>query len=232
MPALKRIVLALMLLFALVLPTVARADVASVQTTWRLLDYIAVDYRGAVQDGRIISELEYDEMREFTASVTERLGALPDHPAKTELIAAARQLQAEVLRRAPPPEVERRARDLGERLLAAYPVPMAPTAVPDLARGQALYAAHCASCHGTDGAARTETAAALEPPPIDFTDRARARDRSLFALYQVTSQGLEDTAMQSFAQLPVEDRWALVAYVGRFAYPPDLAAQGEPIWRD
>ncbi|MGZ8361852.1 MAG: FTR1 family iron permease, partial [Allosphingosinicella sp.] len=54
---------------------------------------------------------------------------------------------------------------------------------------------------------------------------------SLFALYQVTSQGLEDTAMQSFAHLPVEDRWALAAYVGRFAYPADLAAEGERIWR-
>ena len=34
------------------------------------------------------------------------------------------------------------------------------------------------------------------PPPIDFTDRARARERSLFALYQVIDQGLEESAMQ------------------------------------
>jgi high-affinity iron transporter len=39
--------------------------IAAVQTTWRLLDYLAVDYPGAVRDGRIVSQAEYDEMREF-----------------------------------------------------------------------------------------------------------------------------------------------------------------------
>ena len=68
----------LLLLAALVLPSTARADTAAVQTTWRLLDYIAVDYRGAVENGRVISPFEYAEMREFSASVTQRLGALPD----------------------------------------------------------------------------------------------------------------------------------------------------------
>ena len=102
-------------------------------------------------------------------------------------------------RKAPPAEVERLARGLGHRLLAAYPVPLAPAAVPDLARGARLYAEHCASCHGATGAADTAMARQLDPPPIAFTDRGRARERSLFALYQVIEQGLEGTAMQSFA---------------------------------
>ena len=42
----------------------------------------------------------------------------------------------------------------------------------------------------------------MDPPPIAFTDRARARERSLFALYQVIDQGLEGTAMASFAICP------------------------------
>ena len=44
------------------------------------------------------------------------------------------------------------------------------------------------------------------------------------------SQGLEGTAMQSFAQLPDADSWALAFRAGRFAYPDALAQQGEAIW--
>ena len=72
--------------------------------------------------------------------------------------------------------------------------------------------------------------AKLDPPPIAFADRARARDRSLFGLYQVIGQGLEGTAMQSFAALPEDDRWALAFHAGGLAYRD--AAAGAQIWRE
>src|SRR3546814_17897170 len=71
----------------------------------------------------------------------------------------------------------------------------------------------------------------MDPPPIDFTDRARARERSLFALYQVIEQGLEGTAMPGFSHLPPEDRWVLAFHVGQFAYPSSAAQAGERIWQ-
>ncbi|HYI49873.1 MAG TPA: cytochrome c/FTR1 family iron permease [Allosphingosinicella sp.] len=229
--SLKRAFLPLLFLAILALPTSARADDAAVQTAWRLLDYIAVDYRGAVAGGRVISATEYTEMREFSASVTQRLSALPAHQAKARLVADARTLEAAVARMAAPDEVDRMARGLGQRLLAAYPVPLAPGAAPDLARGARLYAQHCASCHGATGRADTDAARRLDPPPIAFTDRARARDRSLFGLYQVIGQGLEGTAMTSFASLAPGDRWALAFYAGTLAYPEALARAGEADWR-
>lgn len=218
-----------LLLLAFAAP--ARADDAAVQTAWRLLDYVAVDYRGAVADGRVISTAEYAEMREFSASVTARLGALPANPARAALVGEARQLEAAVVRKAPPAEVDRMARSLAGRLLAAYPVPLAPAAAPDLAAGARLYAANCASCHGAAGLADGPAATGMDPPPIAFADRARARERSTFALYQVIEQGLEGTAMQSFAHLPAADRWALAFHIGRFAYPEALVAQGEALWQ-
>jgi len=220
-----------LLLIALPVPARAQAPSQAVQTAWRLLDYVAVDYRGAVADGRVISAAEYAEMREFSASVTTRLGALPANPARAALIAEARQLEAAVARKAPPQEVDRMARALGGRLLATYPVPLAPAAAPDLAAAARLYAANCASCHGATGLADGPAATGMDPPPIAFADRDRARERSIFALYQVIEQGLEGTAMQSFAQLPAADRWALAFHVGRFAYPPALVAQGESLWQ-
>ncbi len=44
----------------------------NVQVAWRLLDYLAVDYGGAVKDGKVISASEYAEMTEFSTSVMER----------------------------------------------------------------------------------------------------------------------------------------------------------------
>lgn len=227
---LARLLTAFLLLSALSLPTAARADDAAVQTTWRLLDYVAVDYREAVRDGQIVNRLEYDEMRDFTAAVAERIAALPEHPEKGALLVSAAQLRQAVARQVPPPEIERLARSLAARLLAAFPVPLAPPAAPDVDRGAALYTQHCASCHGAEGAPDQRLAGAMDPPPIDFTDRARARERSPFALYQVIDQGLEGTSMASFGQLPAEDKWALAFHVGRSAFPDALAAEGRRLW--
>ena len=122
------------------------------------------------------------------------------------------------------------AKSLAARLLAAYPVPLAPAAAPDVSRGARLYAESCASCHGAKGEGPPPALANLDPPPIAFADRTRARDRSLFGLYQVITQGLEGTAMQSFAPLSDEDRWALAFYSGTLAYGD--AAEGRRLWRD
>ncbi|GAA4829173.1 cytochrome c/FTR1 family iron permease [Sphingosinicella ginsenosidimutans] len=214
--------------FALAGP--ARADEGPVETAWRLLDYMAVDYPGAVQNGRVVNQTEYDEQVEFSASVVARIAALPPRPQRAALVAEARQFQAAVARKAGADEVLSRAHALGDHLLAAYPVPLAPATPPDLNRGAALYAQNCASCHGADGHADTPAAHALDPAPIAFADRDRARERSLFAYYQVISQGIEGTAMQSWSNLPSQDRWALAFYVARFSYPDSLGKQGEAQW--
>jgi len=209
--------------------TAAAAAGPEVQTAWRLLDYVAVDYGGAVAGGKVVSPSEYAEMREFSGSVRERINGLPANPAKARLLAGSAGLQAAIERKAPPPEVARLARTLGTDLLRAYPVTMGPPGAPDLARGAQLYSQNCASCHGVNGDAKTPMAQKLDPPPIAFTDRARAADRTPFALYQVIDQGLEGTAMVSFSNLPAADKWALAFHVGRFAYPASLAAGGKAI---
>ena len=216
--------------FGVLIATAAGAATPEVQTAWRLLDYIAVDYGGAVSGGKVISPSEYAEMREFSGSVGERIGTLPTKPAKARLVGGSARLQAAIERKAPPPEVARLARTLGKDLLRAYPVAMGPPGVPDAARGAQLYSQDCASCHGASGDAKTPIAQKLDPPPIAFTDRARAADRTPFALYQVIDQGIENTAMVSFSNLPTADKWALAFHVDRFAYPATLAAQGKSIW--
>jgi high-affinity iron transporter len=223
--------LALLWLCLLAFATPAAAQQADVQTSWRLLDYLAVDYPGAVRDGRVVSASEYKEMSEFAGSVRERLGALPQKAEKAGLVAGADALQAAIARKAPPDEVAALAHGLAAQLIAAYPVPLAPKSIPDAARGDLLFAQNCAACHGAAGDGKGPMAAKLNPPPIAFADRERARQRSLFALYQVIDQGLEGTAMQSFGALPDADKWALAFRVGRFAYPPALAEEGRKLWQ-
>jgi len=223
--------LSLLALFAAALAAPASAQQGGgAEVAWRLLDYIAVDYPEAVQGGRVVNPLEYEEMREFSSSVGERIAALPDRPGKDKLLAETKQLQQAIAAKSPPSEIERRARSLASDLLTAYPVPLAPPSVPDLERGSRLYAEQCAACHGTSGDAKVPVAATMDPPPIDFTDRGRARERSIFALYQVIDQGLEGTAMQSFSSLPAEDKWALALHVGRYAFTPEMAEEGRRIW--
>jgi high-affinity iron transporter len=208
----------------------ANAAPSDAQTAWRLLDYLAVDYGGAVSGGKVASASEYAEMREFSASVTEKLAALPANPAKAQLLKESADLQSAIDRKASPEDVAKLARALGTDLLRAFPVAMGPSQVPDLARGAQLFSQSCAACHGSNGDAKTPMARQLNPPPINFTDRKRAAQRTPFALYQVIDQGIEGTAMASFSSLPPSDKWALAYRVSRFAYPDSLATEGEAVW--
>jgi high-affinity iron transporter len=215
-------------LLAFSMPAAAQDNGA--QTAWRLLDYLAVDYSGAVSGGKVISAPEYAEMQEFAGSVEERLKALPAKPEKTRLLAASADLRSAIAQKQSPERVSNIARGLGKALLDAYPVPLGPRTAPDLKLGARMYAQTCAACHGMTGHADTAMAKQLDPHPIAFADRERADQRSPFALYQVIDQGLEGTAMASFSNLPPEQKWALAFYVSHFAYPEALQAQGKAIW--
>lgn len=197
---------------------------------WQLLDYVAVDYSGAVADGVIISEAEYAEMLDFTENAGKFLQSLPEHASKPTIAEKIAELRAAVLRKEASIEVSRLAHQANASLITAYPFPVAPRTVPDLARGQTLYAAQCATCHGVNGNGDGPLAENLEPKPIAFTDPERARTRSLMALYQVISQGVEGTSMVSFKALPEEDRWALAFYIGTLSYDESMREQGKHIW--
>lgn len=229
------IALLIALLWSMLAPAGASAaptaDPNDVQTAWRLLDYMAVDYGGAVEGGRVKSASEYAEMTEFAASVSAKLDALPSTPQRAALMSGAARLQAVIARKGSPEEVATLAHALAADLLQAYPVPLAPNTPPNFARGEALFQTNCAACHGATGDGHGPNAAKLSTPPIAFTDQARARQRSIFALYQVIGQGIDGTAMQSFADLPSDDRWALALRAGSFALTDAEAREGERLWK-
>ncbi len=213
-------------------PALAAESDADVRQVWKLLDYIAVDYTGAVANGAIISEDEFAEMKEFANTAATRLAALPPNPGQEALVAQASQLQSAIAALTAPAEVARMSHALADALLATYPVPVAPTKAPDVARGAALYAEHCSSCHGVTGGGDGPAATGMDPPPIPFADHERARERSLFSLFEVVSQGLADTPMVSFQDiLSEDDRWAVAFYASTLSASPELRTQGETLWQ-
>eukprot|EP01041_Mallomonas_annulata_P026479 gene26479-47809_t len=156
-------------------PVMARAVPGDVQTVWRLLDYVAVDYSGAVSNGQITSEAEYAEMTEFSATARLRIASLPKTGAQQALVGQAVGLERAIAGKASPETVAKNARSLAAALLVAYPVTLAPRKAPDFANGAKLYTENCAACHGATGDGRGPSAAGLDPAPIAFADISRAR---------------------------------------------------------
>lgn len=85
-------------------------------------------------------------------------------------------------------------------------------------RGQERYNIYCAPCHGLDGLGRGSVALRAETlqeakwiPPTSFhTDIVR--DREVGNLYNTITNGIRNMPAYG-SQVPVDDRWAIVAYV-------------------
>lgn len=189
-----------------------------------LLDYIAVDYAGAVEGGRVKSEDEYKEMTEFAGEVAAIVKSLPVTEAHRVLEAEAAKLVEQVARKAPPAEVATTAKGLRDSIVRAHGISLTPRRPPDLALGVSLFAQHCATCHGAGGRGDGPAAKALTPAPTDFHDAARMSQRSLFSLYNTVTLGVKGTSMPPFATLGEDERWALAARVVSFAKPQTAAA--------
>ena len=204
---------------------------AKAKQVWQLLDYVAVDYGGAVANGAVLKASEYAEMQEFAAAAEKQLAELPRIGANAALQAQAARLRSAVADKAEPATVAQLAHGLAGDVLKAYPFPIAPTQLPDLQRGAQLFQSQCAACHGPQGRGDGPAAATLDPKPTALAEHLRARERSLFALHQVISNGVNGTAMASFGSLPEDDRWALAFFVGTLPYADADRSAGAKVWQ-
>jgi high-affinity iron transporter len=213
--------------------SMANADEQSTQTKakqiWQLLDYLAVDYRKAVKDGTVSSAAEYAEMQEFATAAERQLGELAPPPSQ-DLVANAHKLRLAIDQKASAEVVSAQARALAAALVTIYPIPMAPVRLPDLKRGAELYQSNCAACHGVSGRSDGPLSVTLSPPPIVLADHTRARERSVFALQQIITHGVQGTSMPSFAQLSDDDRWALAYFASSLSYSDNDRQAGAALW--
>lgn len=210
----------------------AAADTAeSAQIILHLLDYIAVDYPEFVKDGVVLDQAEYGEQVEFASRANDLLRGLPPNAERAALMAGAGKLQQAIADKRPGVEVAALAGELRWAIIRAYRVTVAPKRAPDLVEAPALYVTHCAVCHGAAGKGDGPAAQGMDPPPSNFTDRARMDQRSVYGLYSTISLGVDGTRMTSFRALPDAQRWALALWVSRFATDPTETSRGESLWK-
>jgi len=197
-----------------------------------MLDYIRVDYPATVNSGKVVDADEYSEMQEFSTQVAAMTLGLERKDVTPQLNANATALKHAVDRRLPPSDINSLVHSLSQQITANYAVNVAPRVPPSLTSGKQLFATNCASCHGVNGNGEGPRAAELNPPPINFQDMERARERSVWGLYSAITQGVEGTAMPAFNNLSKEQRWALAFYVSNFAFSDNIRAEGQELWNN
>lgn len=97
----------------------------------------------------------------------------------------------------------------GEQYVSTLPV---PTTRALLDRGRNRFETFCAACHGVDGSGESIVAHNMElrRPPSLLTESVRAFPAG--RVFQVISAGY-GLMLSYAAQLPVQERWAVVAYL-------------------
>ena len=202
-----------------------------------LLDYLASDYKNAVQDGKVLSEDEYGEMQEFSKRSLELFKQLKelDKADKAGIEPALKSLASQIQNKADAKSVSAVAKGAKEKLIAAYSIVPYPRQIPSFAGGKKLYDENCAQCHGAtgkgDGPGR-ESMKPKEPPPANFIDPERIGGLSPFKAFNTASYGIEGTAMASFAALNEEQRWQVAFYLFTLRWSPDAARSGAQLIKD
>jgi serine protease Do len=140
-----------------------------------------------------------------------------------------RALEALIVGRAPAEAVRAATGALVPELRRVLGMAAADTTA-DAARGKAIYAAACATCHGAEGRGDGPQAAGLTPPPIAFAERLSRM--SAEQVYGAVTFGIDGTAMASFRDTHDEQqRRDVAAFVMTFASAapsPSAPADADP----
>lgn len=187
------------------------------------------EYAKAIDaQGRLISDMEYEEAVSFLADareVAQRLSG--DKVGMTQALLDS--LAAAVQAKRPPAELAL----LHERFngsLGADGALDLPTRPVDLGAGRAIYEQQCAKCHGVTGQGDGPQAAGMTPPPPKLGDPVTMRDVSPALMFRIASVGIAGTSMKGFAgELSPDDRWNVISYINSLRAPVTVAP-GEGIY--
>lgn len=215
----------------------ANADLTeNVRRLGSILDYIAADYGGCVEDGRVVNDLEYAEQKSFLDTARELAKDLPRPSKPLALADELAALDRQVASLAPADEVAAAAHSLSQKLRAAYGVVIAPAAAPSRERGEALFAANCTECHGRQGAGDgprvPELQAKYKVTPRSFQDAAVMTDMTAIRVFNALTDGVPDAGMPEWTTLTPAERWDLAFVVLGLRHRDDAAGRGEAAGRE
>jgi high-affinity iron transporter len=222
-----RIALLLSILF-LVSPFIAPAqtvvDEKEARTLVTLLDYIAKDYDGAIENGKIINQAEFEEISEFTQTcIAYHKNLIPqvNNPNFTALKTGLENLRGLIQNKSDQALIEAQTKDIKNKILAMGLIKMSPDKWPSLKSGMMIYNEKCQSCHGAEGKGDGILAVGLDPEPTDFQDPGTLKHLSAVQAYNVAKLGLEGTAMRSFNELSEAELWDVSFYIMSLSHLAD-----------
>ncbi len=208
----------------------AAAQEPQVQRVANIVTVAVEEYgKGIDAKGKLISADEYQEALGFVKDARVAASRLPSDRAAAAT-AMVDSIIVAITAKKPPAALgelaERFSAMLGRD--AQLSLPHGPLNVAD---GEKLFQASCASCHGPRGMGDGPAGAALSPKPPAIGSTTEMQASTPAMMFRKISVGVTGTAMPAFApQLTDEQRWNIVGYLGALQHPAPRVAEGEGLY--
>lgn len=189
------------------------AENTSPELVVHLLDYLANDYKGAVQNGQVISPSEYQEQIEFANIVTKNSSRVPALSQNRQFMVDLKELTSLISTKGSPDVVASLARRLQSEAILLAKISVAPRNSPDLDLGEKLYQTNCITCHGATGFGDGPAGKNLDPEPANFHDAELTLNSSPYKFFNTIRLGVPGTGMAPYAHLTDQEVWALAFYL-------------------
>jgi high-affinity iron transporter len=209
-------------------PNVAEAKVEphSPELIVHLLDYLAKDYAGAVQNGKVVSSTEYREQLEFAGIVKKTAQAQPALSADAGYSRRLAILIQSIETKGDAAIVASLARRLQQETIQLAKIEVSPTTFPSITEGRKLYEANCVACHGMSGGGDGPAGASLDPKPANFHDSNLAWNTAPYNFFNTIRLGVPGTGMASFANFSDQEVWALAFYLKALPHREAVSKNG------
>lgn len=185
----------------------------NVRSLMNLNDYISNDYINAVQNERIIDEVEYEEMIDFSLALFNLYNQVEseiEHGKFNQLLPFLDSLQLLIHQKASIDEIKMVTKEIRLLLTSLDIVQTAPNHWPDIVNGKKLYEINCSNCHGKIGLGDGELAKSSVPEPTNFYETNYLTG---FHIYNTILLGIEGTSMAAQTHLSEDEKWDIAFYV-------------------
>lgn len=203
----------LFVLIAILFSISALAETLNPSIVVHLLDYLAKDYGGAVQNGKIVSKSEYAEQKEFAEIVQKSAQSINVFKKDPAFEMGINALVAKIDARADATDVSKTARALQAQAITLAGIEVAPVDWPRLSEGKVLFQKNCATCHGETGKGDGLAGKSLDPKPANFWEVDRKHESSPYQYFNTIRLGVPGTGMAAWPNFSDKETWAIAFYV-------------------
>lgn len=185
------------------------------------LNYLSHDYGGAVKDGKVISQSEFSEMKEFGETAVKAFKDCSGEWKKedsAQIRTSVYRLDSLINKHAPFEIVAALCVETRNKVIAASGLKITPVAYPSINEGKIVFKTQCAKCHGDNGFGDGPEGITLNPRPRNFHDAEKMGPLSPFFIFNTVRLGVEGTGMKAHPELEDDEVWDVAFYVLTLRY--------------